>query len=899
MRSLKIIIKFLFSLVFLNQIFSQESDAIFNTVSEVDIPNPIGMNGSFTGVHNDALIIAGGANFPKTPVWEGGKKQWHNSVYVLSKDGSRKIWNTKELKLPKALANGVSINTPNGILCIGGDDADQVYKEVFLLKWNEEQKTIEIENLPPMPVSLANMGAGLIGDMVYLVGGQESKKGNTTNNFLSFNLSSIIGREAYTWKIHKNFPGKDRMQAVVVGQSNGHQDCLYVFSGVSYDKDAKFTHEMLYDVHEYDPHKKLWTQKKSIPNNGTPGVQGGYLAAAPAIKMGDSHVIIFGGAGGEQQHLNERLRLGNVLKKLEHLANSDSLQNEIDQIKLKAKDLFKRTSFSRSIWAYHTITDTWIEKGKLPNATQVVTEAILWDTDIYIPGGEIRPGVRTNAITKLSMKPYEASFGWANYTTLIIYLVLMVLMGWYFSKRNKTTNDFFLAGGRIPWWAAGLSIYATMLSAITYLSQPALAYSFDWQTYLGYFSILLVVPVIITFYLPFFRKLNITTAYEYLEKRFNVVVRMFGSTSFVLFQLVRMGIVVYLPALALATVVGIDIYLAITVMGILAILYTYLGGMEAVIWTDVVQVIVLMGGLVVGLVFIALEIGDVAYIFKTAYADSKLQLFDFRFSFTEVVTWSLFLGSFALTLVPYTTDQAVVQRYMTTSNEKEAAKSIWLNGIIAVPAGLLIFSMGTFLYVYFKENPEFLSVGMQNDSVFPLFITNHLPPGVAGLLIAGIFSASMSSLDSSMHSVSTVVTVDFYKRFSKKYNDIKGLKIAKWTTIIVGVFGTLIACLMAAFPVKSIFFLFQEVIGLFGSAIAGIFILGIFIKKANWIGTLLGAVLSIIVLALIKYNTPINFYIYPLIAIPICVLGGFVFSLIFPTKENNIEGLVYRKNAKD
>ena len=129
-----------------------------------------------------------------------------------------------------------------------------------------------------------------------------------------------------------------------------------------------------------------------------------------------------------------------------------------------------------------------------------------------------------------------------NYITLIVYLLLMVFMGWYFSRKNKTTDDYFLAGGRIPWWAAGLSIYATMLSAITYLSQPALAYSFDWQAYLGYFTILMVAPIVIIFYLPFFRKLNITTAYEYLEKRFNLAVRMFGCTSFVLFQLVRMGI---------------------------------------------------------------------------------------------------------------------------------------------------------------------------------------------------------------------------------------------------------------------------------------------------------------------------------------------------------------------
>ncbi|MCB0476320.1 MAG: sodium/solute symporter, partial [Flavobacteriaceae bacterium] len=369
----------------------------------------------------------------------------------------------------------------------------------------------------------------------------------------------------------------------------------------------------------------------------------------------------------------------------------------------------------------------------------------------------------------------------------------------------------------------------------------------------------------------------------------------FGSTSFVLFQLVRMGIVVYLPALALSTVIGMNIYMAITIMGILAVLYTYMGGIEAVVWTDVVQVLVLLLGLIAGLIFITIEIGDLKYIFHTAWQDHKLRIFDWRLSFTEVVTWSLFLGSFALNFAPYTTDQAVVQRYMTTSSEKASRKSIWLNGIISIPAGVLIFLMGTFLYVYFKEHPEFLAVGMQNDSVFPLFISRHLPPGIGGLVIAGIYSASMSSLDSSMHSVSTVITVDYYQRFSKSYTEERGLKLARLITLTVGAFGTLIACLMAAFPVKSLFFLFQEVIGLFGSALTGIFILGIFVKQANWKGTFAGALLSVITLIFIKYYTSLNFYIYPLIAIPVCVVGGVVFSLFFKVDNNNYQGLVFQR----
>ena len=884
---------FFLSFLFISSINSQNTDSKIDWSELPPFPVKIGLNGMYTGMHNDALILAGGTNFPNRPVWEGGQKKWYDSIFVLPPNSSE--WIVTETKLPQEMANGFSITTSKGVLCIGGDNEAQVLNSVYLLKWNPKTTKVDIDKLPSLPIPLTNMGGSIIGDMVYLVGGQESKTDRSTSVFLSFNISAQLNREVYTWQQLTDFPGKHRIQPIVVGQSNGHEDCLYVMSGLSYSPDSDNKYEMLSDVYQFNPQSRIWIQKQPIPENQTPGLTNGYLAAAPVIKEGNSHILIFGGAGGQHQFLKERLEISQQLKKLD--LTKDTLF--FKQLKLKEIDLIKKSSFSKTVWAYHTITDTWLKVAEMPAASQIVTNAISNRNSIIIAGGEIAPGQRTNRVLVAKILTTKVSFGWVNYVTLIMYLLLMVFLGYYFSKRNKTTNDYFLGGGRIPWWAAGLSIYATMLSAITYLSQPALAYSFDWQAYLGYFTILLLVPIVITFYLPFFRKLNVTTAYEYLEKRFNVTLRMFGSTSFVLFQLVRMGIVVYLPALALSTVIGMNIYIAIIIMGILSILYTYMGGIEAVVWTDVIQVLVLLLGLIAGLFFIAYEIGDIGYIFKTAWEDNKLRLFDWRISFTEVVTWSLFFGSFALNFAPYTTDQAVVQRYMTTSSEKASRKSIWLNGIISIPAGILIFLMGTFLYVYFKVHPEFLAIGMQNDSVFPLFISNHLPPGIGGLVIAGIYSASMSSLDSSMHSVSTVVTVDYYKRFSESYSEVKGLKLARLITILVGILGTMIACLMAAFPVKSLFFLFQEVIGLFGSALTGIFILGIFVKKANWKGTLAGAILSVIVLAFVKYQTPINFYIYPLIAIPICVIGGIIFSMFFKVKKNNYKGLVYERMKKN
>lgn len=870
---------------------AQSEKEIIEWSEHPPIPDSIGFNGSFIGVHGDVLIVAGGANFPDRPVWEGGEKHWYDQIFVLEQDalGNFQWYTNENLKLPRNIGYGVSVETEDGLICIGGSNAKGTSSEVFHLSWSSENQTMAIETLPELPTPLTAMGGDLIDGVIYIAGGQEDASGPATGHFLSLDLS-LKGTASFHWQQLPTWPGPARINPVVVAQNNGQVDALYLFSGRDFQPDSNSPHQLHSDVYLYNPKSHEWIRKKDLPSNNTPGIEGGFIGAAPAIRHGGSHVLIFGGAGGPNQHLMQRMELLAEIDKLQNNTNGDSTKtaSEIGRIENQLSYLVKNTSFSTIIWAYHTITDTWVRAGSFSQLSQAVTSAVIFNEEVVIPGGELAPGVRTTRVIRGIFKPYTADFGIVNYITLGAYLSLIVWMGWYFSKRNNSSDDYFLGGKRVPWWAAGLSIYATMLSAITYLSQPALAFAFDWQAYLGYFTILMMAPVVIAFYLPYYRRLNITTAYEYLEQRFNLPTRMFGSVSFVLFQLARMGIVVYLPALALSTVIGMDIYLAIVLMGILAIVYTVLGGIEAVIWTDVLQVAVLLIGLVIGLSYVLIEVGDISYIIDTAIGDDKLRMLDWRWSTTEVVTWSLFLGSLALNIAPYTTDQAVVQRYLTTPTEKEAAKSIWLSGILSVPAGLLIFSMGTFLYVYFKEHPELLTVGMENDRIFPLFIANQLPPGIAGLVIAGIFSASMSSLDSSMHSVSTVVTVDFYKRFTKNFTDASSLSVAKRVTVIVGVLGTAVACIMAIYPVTSLFFLFQEIIGLFGSAIAGVFILGIFTKRANGSGALLGAFICVMVLAYIKYMTQLNFYIYPLIGIPTCVITGYLASRLW-TSDNSKE----------
>jgi len=857
-----------------------------------ELPDTIGVAGAFSGVHDDVLIVAGGSNFPFGPPWKGGEKVYHDRIYVLEKNGDELEWFTSDdLKLPLPLGHGITAQTNQGLILAGGTNGTDVFREVYLLRYDSGARQIEFEELPPLPVPLAFSAGAVLGNRLYVAGGQESKDNpEASNHFFSLDLGRI-GSPDLQWQEHPSWPGKNRVLAVAAAQSDGLNQRFYLFGGRDVSEDGLM--EVLQDGFSYNPGSGRWEVVESageVPS----------LMASTALAFGDSHILFFGGDDGIQ--LTRRLELAANIDSLSAIIETDIDPDERSEIESERdflqeeliRILENESTFSSYVMAFHTITNTWSVAADMPQPNPVTTNAVWWDGEIVLVSGEISPGVRTNRAWAGSIVRESVDFGIVNYSILGIYMLLLIGMGYYFSRRENVTDEFFLAGRRIPWWAAGMSIYATQLSAITFIAIPAVAYATNWLVYPGYLTIFLMVPVVVMFYLPFFRRLNITTAYEYLEKRFTLAVRLFGSLSFIIFQLGRMSVLVFLPALVITAIIGMDIYVAIILMGIFSIVYTVMGGMEAVVWTDVIQVVVLVAGILYSLGFIIVYMGGVGPIYEIAMADSKLLMFDWSLSFTDLVTWSIFLGTFALQFGPYTTDQAVIQRYLTTKDEKEASKSIWTNGIISIPTGFLFFALGVCLYVFYKTSPELLHVGMQNDQIFPLFIGQQLPVGLSGLVIAGIFAASMSSLDSSMHSISTAWTVDFYRRFNPDSEEKYRLRLAKTVVVLVGIFGTAMACVLAMFPIQSLYFLFQEIVGLLSSALAGIFILGIFTERASSKGVIIGAVVSLVVMAFVKFQTGIHFYIYPLIGMPVCIIVGYLFSFVFPPEEKNLSGLTYR-----
>lgn len=497
--------------------------------------------------------------------------------------------------------------------------------------------------------------------------------------------------------------------------------------------------------------------------------------------------------------------------------------------------------------------------------------------------------VKESAITDHS----KEGFSWADIIVIILYFAALLCIGVFFSKRQKNANDYFKGGERIPWWAAGLSLFGTALSAITFMAIPAKAFSTDWSYMLFNVGIVLVAPVIMFIFIPFFRKLDITTAYQYLEIRFNSLIRVICSLAFIIFQIGRMGVVLFLPAIAINIVTGFNIFLCIALMGVFSILYTRMGGIEAVVWTDALQVVILLGGAIFAIFHIVAQIpGGWSETMTIAIDCSKLNLGDCSFDFTNPTVWTVLIATCFTNLTMYGTDQSMVQRYLTTSSKKAAQKSVLTNALLTIPATIIFFFIGTVLFVFYKTYPTELSPAMENvDAVFPYYIYTKLPKGLIGLLISGIFAAAMSTLSGSMNSAATAFEVDIRPKLFPKSVMATGaddkrweLKRAKKTTMIIGVLSLLFAFLMATWDINSLWDEFNTILGLILGSMGGLFFLGMVTKRANAKGALIGMVVSIIVQALVARYTPVYLLLYTTVGFVTCFVVGYVASLFFPTK---------------
>ncbi len=548
---------------------------------------------------------------------------------------------------------------------------------------------------------------------------------------------------------------------------------------------------------------------------------------------------------------------------------------------------------------YHTITNVWADLGSAP--IEGTLQSVQNAEDGFIINslgaeGQISHNHLNVALTKRLLKPID----WA---LIGGYLIFTAYIGYFYyrkDKQSKDNADFFLGGRNIPWWAAGVSLYATGTSAISYIATPAYSFANQWLLLANNVVGMIGTVFVAIWIVPLIRRLSLMSVYHYLEMRFHPHIRVLASALAIVLQLGgRMSIVLFLPSLAMSAVTGINVTYAILIMGVVTILYTALGGMKAVIWTDCIQVAVMLGGAFVAFGYIVMHVdGGLGEMFRTAMADDKMRTFDWSFNITQATVWG-FLMLNILGVLVYPQDQVMMQRVLSTKSDKAAGKSVWTLAAIVVPGNLAFFGIGTALYVFYKQHPANLNPLLSIDSTFPQFIAAELPAGITGLIIAGIFAASMSTLSSCINSVATLVSVDFYERYSKKATQKKTLKVAEFATIIGGMVGIGTALLLARANIQSALETSFALGGLLGGGFAGCYALGIFTKRANWQGAMIGVAVSIVLTLFAWTQDAVHPIFYLFIANLTTISVGYFSSYFFPAPSQDLLGLtIYTPRKK-
>ncbi len=499
-------------------------------------------------------------------------------------------------------------------------------------------------------------------------------------------------------------------------------------------------------------------------------------------------------------------------------------------------------------------------------------------------------------------------FTWIDTTVLVVYMIGVLLAGFYFSKKEMKGKEFFKGDGSIPWWVTAVSIFATLLSPISFLALAGNSYGGTWLLWFAQLGMLVAIPLTIKFFLPVYANLQIDTAYHYLEKRYHSAkLRVLGALMFVIFQLGRMSIVMYLPCLVLARLTDIDVNVLIIGMGAIAIVYSYTGGLKAVLWTDFIQGVILIGGIGLTLIYLIFRLnnglGDVTEALTTGNR--------FLANGEDFINWSnlfgvsIFLTIFGggmTTFCSYVSSQDIVQRFTTTTDVKQLNKMTIGNGVLSLVCASIFYLVGTGLYIFYKQNPELITETFKHsqDQVFAYFITYELPVGVTGILLAALYAASQSTLSTGINSVATSWVLDIQAKITPDMTHERQTKIAQYVSLGVGVFAIIVAMVLAKSDIRSAYEFFNSFLGLALGALAGMFVMGAFTKHTTELGAFVGFIAATVVTLICKYQiTSIHFWAYSIIAIVVTTVVGIIVSKIQASMTGNVftadEGSTYVK----
>lgn len=462
------------------------------------------------------------------------------------------------------------------------------------------------------------------------------------------------------------------------------------------------------------------------------------------------------------------------------------------------------------------------------------------------------------------------------------YAAIVLGIGIVASQKQSNTDEYFRGARQLPWWAVGFSIIATSFSAASLLGGPGEGYNHGFLFLQLQLGDLIGYGLVIALFLPFFIRLNLTTAYEYLEKRFDAKTRSLGSICFMLFIIARLGGLLYAASLVVATVTGLSLSFSILLVGIASIVYTAAGGITAVVWTDVLQFAMIFVGLAAGIWAAVSGVdGGLGTLWQAAGEGGKLVMFDLSWQPDSVRSLPTALIAYSiLAFAVAGTNQQSVQRYVSCADVPSGRKAIflgWFSGFVGVAATLFL---GVLLFGFYAIQGG-LPEDVKADGILAHFIVNQVPPGAAGFLVAAIFSAAMSSIDSALHSLATCMTVDFYQRYANETpSEDQAVKVAQGLIVVWGILGIGSAFYVASTEKDLLPFLVTYTT-MFLGPLLGIFLMGTLVPRINATGAFYGTIAAVFLLI---FGTETGILTFPgiwrsAITAPLAILLGWIISL--------------------
>ncbi|MCU0377254.1 MAG: sodium:solute symporter [Bacteroidales bacterium] len=491
----------------------------------------------------------------------------------------------------------------------------------------------------------------------------------------------------------------------------------------------------------------------------------------------------------------------------------------------------------------------------------------------------------------------------ADYIVFIVYLAGVTLFGMTFFRKSKTASQFTLGNQSIPGWVVMMSIFATYVSSISYLALPGSSFMSDWNAFVFSLSIPLAALVAVKFFVPLYRKINSPSAYTYLEQRFGPWARIYASASYFLTQLMRIGTILYLLSLTVHTIFGWDIRLVIIITGLIVMVYSTLGGIQAVVWTDAIQGLVLIAGAVVAVIVILTGMPEgPGQVFRIAAENNKFSLGSFSAGLSEQTFWVVLVYGLFINLQNFGIDQNYVQRYIAARTDTEAGKAAFRGGMLYIPVSLLFLFIGTALFAFYHsgaaELPAQLTSQGRGDGVFPYFIVNQLPVGLTGLLISSIFAAGMSTISTSYNSSATVFLTDYYQRFfSKTVSEREAMRVLYISSLVISLCGIVIA--IAMINVRSVLDTWWKLASVFSGGMLGLFLLGITTKRKNTAGAIIGVIIGISIIMWMSLSgirsgsmgeiPRFHTYLTIVFGTSAIFLTGFLFTIIMKNNNSNLK----------